>query len=396
MLKTSPRAVASCLALMSLPARTYSGMASPPFDERVLMTASVQTPPDDLPDAGTAPRRGSDFAELKRRVQHAGLLDRRPGRYTVRIGLNAFLLIGGGVVYVLLGDSWWQLLLAGYFGLVFTQLGFLGHDAGHRQIFRSGRANDLLGLVHANLLVGLSYDWWIGKHNRHHSHPNEVDRDPDLGAGALVWTAEQAQARRGFGRVIAKIQAFLFFPMLLLEAFNLHYASVRALISRRQGPRLAEALMLTAHFVAYLSVVFLVMSPLHGLLFIVVQQATFGVYMGCAFAPNHKGMPIMRPEDEFDYLRRQVLTARNVRGGWFTQFALGGLNYQIEHHLFPSMPSPSLRRCQPLVKAFCRERGLPYAETSALRSYTEVLRYLHRVAAPLRSGGRRRLAQPYA
>jgi fatty acid desaturase len=348
------------------------------------MTAFAQVPQAELTAAGPTPRRGSDFAELKRRIQHAGLLDRRPGRYTMRIGLNAFLVLAGGVAFVLLGDSWWQLVLAAYFGLVFTQLGFLGHDAGHRQIFRSGRANDLLGLVHANLLVGLSYDWWIGKHNRHHSHPNEVERDPDLGAGALVWTPEQAEARRGFGRVIARIQAFLFFPMLLLEALNLHYASVRALITRRDRRRLAEGSMLALHFAAYVTVIFLVMSPLHAVLFIVVQQGVFGVYMGCAFAPNHKGMPILDPEDELDYLRRQVLTARNVRGGWFTQFALGGLNYQIEHHLFPSMPSPSLRRCQPLVQAFCRERGLPYAETSALRSYTEVVRYLHRVAAPLR------------
>ncbi|PZS31902.1 MAG: delta fatty acid desaturase [Pseudonocardiales bacterium] len=346
------------------------------------MTSSVRT----QPYAVSAPsRRGSDFAELKRRVQHAGLLDRRPGRYTARIAFNGFLLLAGGVAFVLVGDSWWQLLLAGYFGLVFTQLGFLGHDAGHRQVFRSGRANDVLGLVHANLLIGLSFDWWIGKHNRHHSHPNEVERDPDLASGALVWTAEQAVARRGLGRVIARIQAFLFFPMLLLEALNLHYASVRALVAGKGKTRIAEALMLATHFIAYAVVIFLVMSPLHAVLFIVVQQGVFGVYMGCAFAPNHKGMPILRPEDELDYLRRQVLTARNVSGGWFTQFALGGLNYQIEHHLFPSMPSGSLRRCQPLVKAFCRELSLPYAESSAWRSYTEVLRYLHRVAAPLRA-----------
>lgn len=354
--------------------------ATPETRQPTLVSPSV--PPS--VQGASVQRRGSDFSELLRQVRAAGLLDRRPGSYAVRICANAILLGGGAVAFVMLGNSWWQLLLAAYFGVVFTQLGFFGHDAGHRQIFRSGRANDVLGLVHANLLVGLSYDWWIGKHNRHHSHPNEVDRDPDLGAGALVWTPDQARARRGLGRVLARCQAWLFFPMLMLEALNLHYGSIRALCARTGKPRKVEAILLTVHVVGYLGAVLLVMSPLHALAFIAVHQGVFGLYLGCSFAPNHKGMPIVDDDDQMDYLRRQVLTARNVRGGWFMQTALGGLNYQIEHHLFPSMPSPSLRRCQPLVRAFCAERGLPYSETTAWRSYSEVVRYLHRVAAPLR------------
>ncbi len=353
------------------------------------MTTTPDTRLPSVPDApaSASPRRGSDFSELLRRVRAEGLFDRRPGSYTARVGINAALLIAGGIAFFRLGDSWWQLLVAAYFGVLFTQLGFVGHDAGHRQVFRSGRANDILGLIHANLLVGLSYDWWIGKHNRHHSHPNEVDRDPDLSAGALVWTPEQAEARRGVGRFLARIQAWLFFPMLSLEAMNLHVASVRALLARsgKGKQHKLEAVLLTVHVVGYLTAVFLVMSPWHALAFIAVHQAVFGVYLGCSFAPNHKGMPIVDDEDQLDYLRRQVLTARNVRGGWFTQVILGGLNYQIEHHLFPSMPSANLRRCQPLVRAFCAERGLPYLETSAWSSYSDVVRYLHEVAAPLRS-----------
>ena len=107
-------------------------------------------------------------------------------------------------------------------------------------------------------------------------------------------------------------------------------------------------------------------------MFIVVQQGLFGVYLGASFAPNHKGMPILRADDRSDFLRRQVLTSRNVRGGWLTDLALGGLNYQIEHHLFPSMPRPSLRRAQPLVSAFCSERTA-VLETSLLASYAQAL-----------------------
>ncbi len=357
------------------------------------MTASPQTRRHDLPELVSSDqdcqpqRRGSDYSELSKQVRAAGLLGRRPGRYALRIALNAALLGGGVAALVLLGNSWWQLLVAAYLGFVFTQLGFLGHDAGHTQIFRSRQANDALGLVLANLIVGLSYDWWINKHNKHHSNPNHEERDPDLGVGALIWTPGQARARRGVGRFVAGRQAYLFFPMLTLEAANLHFASVQALFNRRGKRRALEAVLLLIHFTGYLTVVFMFLSPLYAVAFIAVHQAVFGLYMGCAFAPNHKGMPILSEDDELDYLRKQVLTARNVRGGWLTEFVLGGLNYQIEHHLFPSMPSHSLRRCQPLVREFCEKLELPYCETGAFRSYGEVLRYLHAVGAPLRSTG---------
>jgi fatty acid desaturase len=109
--------------------------------------------------------------------------------------------------------------------------------------------------------------------------------------------------------------------------------------------------------------------------------------MGCTFAPNHKGRPILA-RDEPDFLRRQVLTARNIRGGRLTDLVFGGLNYQIEHHLFPSMPRPSRRRAQPLVRAFCEARGLAYQEAGVLGSYGEVLRWLNEIGAPSRHPGR--------
>lgn len=93
------------------------------------------------------------------------------------------------------------------------------------------------------------------------------------------------------------------------------------------------------------------------------------------FAPNHNGMP--HPAGDEDYLRKQVLTSRNVRGGRFTDIALGGLNYQIEHHLFPGMPTPNLRKAQPIVRQYCADIGVPYEETSLVASYRQALRYLH-------------------
>jgi len=328
--------------------------------------------------------RGSDYAELSRLVRQAGLLDRRPAWYAMKIGLNTVLLGAGWTAFSLLGNSWWQLATAVWLAVAFTQTAFLGHDAGHRQIFRRRPANDRVGLVLGNLLIGVSYGWWVGKHTRHHSHPNHVDRDPDVTIGAVAFTADQARARRGLTRVLARYQAWLFFPLLMLEAVHLRGASVKAVTRGAVKFRRLEALLLFAHIASYYTAVLLVLTPLRAAVFVIVQQGLFGLYLGCAFAPNHKGMPMLTGRDELDYLRRQVLTSRNVRGSRLVDFALGGLNYQIEHHLFPSMPRPNLRRSQALIRGFCVQHGLSYHESTMLGSYAQALRHLHAVGAPLR------------
>lgn len=210
--------------------------------------------------------------------------------------------------------------------------------------------------------------------------------------GAIVFTQAHARTRRGPGVLLARSQAYLFFPMLLLEGLNLHVASVRALLDRAgTSPKAkpAEAILLLIHAAGYLVALFVVLSPFQAVCFLLVQQGLFGLYMGCSFAPNHKGMPILGEDEKVDYLRRQVLTSRNIRGGRLTDFVLGGLNYQIEHHLFPSMPRPSLRRAQALVRACCEQHGISYTETSLARSYAEVLRHLHTVGS---ATGRTRMA----
>jgi fatty acid desaturase len=99
----------------------------------------------------------------------------------------------------------------------------------------------VLGFLHGNLLVGLSFGWWLDKHTRHHAHPNTERSDPDIGDGALAFTTAQADnGNTVLARMLTRGQAWLFFPMLLLEGLNLHVAGVRALLDgtqRRPSPR---------------------------------------------------------------------------------------------------------------------------------------------------------------
>ncbi|WP_184079969.1 fatty acid desaturase [Nocardiopsis mwathae] len=341
------------------------------------------------PDVRTARRpasaRGSDFARLSRRVAEAGLLDRAPAHYYVlRLGLIGLFFFGGWAAVFVLGDSWWQMLTAVVLAAAFGQVALAAHDLAHRQVFRNRVPSEVCGRLVGNLGIGMSYGWWQDKHTRHHANPNHEDLDPDVNPDVLVWSKDQAAAASGVARFVGRYQAFLFYPLLTLEGLNLHAQSVRALFQPYMKKRGLEAVLLIGHFAVYLAIVFSVMSPDKAILFVVINQALFGVYLGNVFAPNHKGMPTLKKGEKLDFLRKQVLTSRNVRGGWFVDNAMGGLNYQIEHHLFPNMPTPHLRRAQPIVRQYCAEIGIPYHETGFVRSHVEAMRHLHDAGAPLR------------
>jgi fatty acid desaturase len=331
-------------------------------------------------------RVGSGYSELVREIRERGLLKPRPTYYLVLGTINAVSLALVVVGLVLLRDSWWAITLAPAFAVVSTQIAFFSHDIAHRQVSHGGRARALLCLVHGNLLNGLSFGWWEAKHNAHHAHPNDLEADPDVAVGAFVWDGGQASARSGTAGWLTRHQAGLFFPMLTLEAFNLRVSSVQSVLRPGLRYRKTEALLLLGHFVLYGVLLLLALTWAQALVFLAVHQALFGLYLGSSFAPSHKGMPALTAEEASDPLLRQVLASRNIRGGRALDLAMGGLNLQIEHHLFPSMPRPNLRHARPVILRHCQEREIRYSETTLLRSYGIALRHLHEVGAPLRAG----------
>ncbi|CAG6392452.1 acyl-CoA desaturase [Streptomyces cocklensis] len=343
--------------------------------------ATTVQPPERTGDTGA-----SEFTPLLRAVRDAGLLRRRRGHYAVSIAVNLLLLAAVWTAVVLAGGtgSWWVLALALPAAVLSARSGFVGHDAGHQQIAAGRRTNRAIALFHGNLLLGMGAAWWSDKHNRHHANPNHVGKDPDVEVGALVWTRAQAVERQGFARFLTRHQARLFFPMLLLEGLALKVASFRDLRRLDRAGRLVEGSLLVAHVAGYAALLLTALPLPQAVAFAALHHALFGLHLGCAFAPNHKGMEMPEEGARWGHLRRQVLTSRNVRGNPVVDFLLGGLNYQIEHHLFPSLPRPHLRLARPLVRAHCARIGVPYTETGLVDSYAQALGHMHAVGAPLR------------
>jgi len=328
----------------------------------------------------------NEYATLKWLLAQKGLFDRQPAYYTSKV-LQMLSCLGLALVILSTANLFWlQILNAAFLAFVFTQIAFLGHDAGHRQIFQSSQKTAAFGLL-CTLLTAISFSWWTAKHTQHHSHPNHLERDPDVRLRFLAFSDEQTCRIHGWHRTIVKHQARLFIPMLLLQGIAIRVHSLKYLLYTRARVPVLESLLMAVHVILYLGVVFSLLGMWKGITFILVHQLLFGLYMGSVFAPNHKGMLVLKGDSTLDRFRQQVLTARNVRAHPLTDFWFGGLNYQIEHHLFPHMARNQLKGAQATVRAFCQARSIPYRETSVVQAFRETLRYLHHVSAPLRHAG---------
>lgn len=329
-----------------------------------------------------------DYAELRRRVKDVGLLQRQPGYYGRRAALTFAMVALGLSAIALVHNPWFQAANAIFLAFGFTQLGFLGHEAGHKAILRGGRPNDAFCILVFNLILGGSAAWWVQKHNAHHSNPNHEDLDPDISLSVVAFSQEQALAKRGIQRLMVRYQAFLFFPLLTFVNYAMRGVSVRYLLTNRTPHRWTEMAMTFLHYPLFLGLILTQLGLVTGAIFIVVHEAAIGLYFGLAFAPNHKGMPVLAGDHQLDFVRRQVITSRNLKRNRVNDYLFGPLATQIEHHLFPNMARNNGRKAEPLVKAFCRERSIPYHETGVVQAFREIVQELHEVSAPLRRGER--------
>ena len=318
------------------------------------------------------------YTELKQRMKAAGLLDRQPLYYTYKL-IEPVVMLAVGFAILFLTDSFIVRLLAILImAPAYVLLGLIMHDTGHRQIFNSPRMNDRVGLIYANLLLGASISSWRVRHNEHHAHPNELDIDPTLEIPMWAWVTDQIDESNGTMKWILRHQAYTFFPVLAFSGFFQSYAALRSVIVEKDmDDRIAQALALIVHFALYFGALFYLMVWWQALIFFIVHFIVTGLHMGLIFAPNHKGMPIVDKEHEMDFLYIQCMTARNVYPHPIVDYLYGGLNFQIEHHLFPSMSRNNLSKARVICKEFCREYNVPYYETSVIQSYREILTYMN-------------------
>jgi fatty acid desaturase len=326
----------------------------------------------------------AEYELLKTRVEAAGLFRRTYGRYA---GEAAIAFLGSALSLYLVtvtDNALFQFCNALFFGVMSARFGTLSHDLSHGMVFASPQVNRVVASLSWGLCVGLSETRWFENHNAHHKRPNHIGHDPDLRI-PFMFSEKQVGAKTSFHRTwILPYQHVIFWPLLMFVYSSYILMSMRFTLQRFSLVQAFELLLMGVHFAVlfYFPLVFLPLPV--ALLFLATVFAFVAVYMGFVFAPNHKGMPELDTDGTFNWIQ-QITSTRNIIPSWPIFYLMGGLNFQIEHHLFPTMSRFKSAETRMIVKEFCKERNIPYHETTWVGSVRELYNALAKEALQYRT-----------
>lgn len=328
-----------------------------------------------------------DFNKLRASFVADGLFNASIPYYIFKVLSTIAILYAGQGLLMAFPEStsaWWGAALL--VGLFWQQGGWLSHDFCHNQVFKYRPLNHAMGLFTGNVLQGFSVAWWKGKHNSHHAVPNEIDGaipvDPDIDTLPFIaWDENILKDSSLWTRTLVRYQHKLFFPILFFARISWATQGVTTAINLKDASeRLLETSLIALHYAWMMSVpLYAGLSIMQSVLFLVVAEMLSGFLLGFVFVQSHNAMEIY--EGSKDFASAQLVSTRNIFGGLWNDWFSGGLNRQIEHHLFPTMPRHNLAKTAAAVKDLCVKHGYVYEEVGWLEATQKVLACLQSIAA---------------
>ncbi|TPX48102.1 hypothetical protein SeMB42_g01669 [Synchytrium endobioticum] len=344
--------------------------------------------------ASTAVRKHSGFFEdvtaLREEFDRKGYYKSSKLYYAFKLLFNQSLWLLSLAIMVKWPFNTIALLISGLImALFFQQSGWLSHDFLHNQVFENRTWNKIVAYFTGNVCQGFSVSWWVNKHSTHHSTPNVHTADPDIDTMPFIaWSEHALEGFTGtddatLAKFLVKYQPYLFFPILTLARLLWCYASISYVAYNPDiSNRMVEIVTLAIHWTWYLGFASRYCSSLGAMLWILISQGGCGLMLASVFSLNHNGMPVLDHEQakEHDFYALQVITGRDVVPSIAANFFTGGLNYQIEHHMFPSLPRHNFHHIRDDVVRLCKEHKIPYHSTTFRQGIVEVLSRLSDIA----------------
>jgi fatty acid desaturase len=321
-----------------------------------------------------------ELGSLRAELRDAGVFETRELRSWLKLALLSVGVAASlGAIYVF---GWVGALIGIPVGAVFaTSIAMCGHEGSHRSWSKSPLRNNLVVYLTFPLFSGLGSLYWRNKHDAlHHGHPNVEGVDPDVKPWPFVSSRGDHEMSPRYLRWFQRnFQAWAFWPMSLLMATGMRRMSILYLIRypKQHGFTRAwfiEAASMTVHYVAWLVIPTILWGPLVGIGVYMALWGLVGVFLALIFAPAHIGLPIMA-EQHHDWLH-QLETTRDLELPKFISFFFIGLDYQVEHHLFPKIPHCNLPRAAEVTKAWCERHGMPYQSVPYLAALADSARFM--------------------
>lgn len=305
------------------------------------------------------------FIELQMRVRDEGLLDKSPIRGSVEIVI-VLLLLSISLYSI---NHFSPIVIIILFVLTMIRSTFVAHDLIHGQYY-SRKTNRRLAYIFANGIIGISVLWWENKHNiLHHSFTNIIGKDTDIevAGGAFM-------GKKLYSDFFHKHQHFLFWISIPLVFFKFWLASLMYNLKNKHA---LELVFMGLNLIIPMYI-FIVHGVVIGLIITLSIVLIWSIWFGAVIIVNHLGLETYSVEQSrtMTWIELQTSTSRNIKGNWVTHWLYGGLNTQIEHHLFPKAPRFYLLTVAKITENFCIENSIPYKIVTPMQSYIEIFKYL--------------------
>ena len=303
------------------------------------------------------------FNELKEEVKNQGLLERIPIRGTIEMIL---IIISVGIA--LYTSPLWNPILLGLFFTVFmTRSVFVSHDLLHTQYFKSKSLSKKLSYPFASIILNMSPSWWDWKHNvNHHTYCNIEGKDADIKAmnGAFMKKKGKNKFLKKYKFLIFWGAQFFMYPAFVAQSYKF-------VITRKLW---TELFFMTLHYVIIVGTLISQIGIVTTLLVGLTITLTLSPWLSFGFITNHLGCETFDEEEgsKLTWMELQMRGSRSLSGGLLIHWIYGGLNTQIEHHLFPKAPRFNLLKVQKITKDFCKKNNINYFEATPIQAYIQI------------------------
>jgi fatty acid desaturase len=326
-----------------------------------------------------------EHRDLRHKLEEEGFYQSSKLFYLYKTTFNYSILLTAVYFATSFQAYWAHMLSAVLLGTFWQQMGWLSHDYLHHQVFKNRRWNNFMGYIMGNVSQGFSVEWWKAKHNLHHAVPNVAGGDPDIDTMPfLAWSEKLVENDlEGLPQFLVANQHILYFPLLCAARLSWLLQSI-IYANGKAKRRYTELATLAIHHVAFIALLCSLGSFSRAITYLFVSQCSCSLMLAMAFSLNHNGMTVLDSgsQGRMEFNRLQILTGRDVgNGGGLVHWFMGGLDMQVEHHLFPRIPRHRLPEVRKRIMEMCKQYNVPYHNTGFWAGTKELLSRLRTVSS---------------
>lgn len=318
-----------------------------------------------------------DFIYLTRLLKKKGYFERHGWIYFFRFLFACSTLVICYYIMLFVGDK--NVLIPGLIclGFTYTALPYIAHDGGHGAITDTNWINESLGYFAFTIINGQSFTWWMHSHNMHHDFVNECEEDPALQFSLFVSDFPKAVLiKKGWRRKFPKWQAFYFIFLFPFHHFSMVFDGWKWMLKNIKLARIELALYpLFIFFNLIVPIYFLGLST--ALTYYLITKVIGSICITATFNVHHIGRTLYEKGEKISAFRQAVEGTRTINTWPIFDFYYHGLNFHIEHHIFPNIPSWKLRSLNKIVKEYCERKKITYVEKGFWASQKDVFTYLY-------------------